>query len=253
MAVDTAQGVISHIQADFADGRDSQYLPNISLQVQNRLRKNELAMTDLLADAAYSNGSNYSFLEQRNVTGWIPVFGKYKPEIEGFPYNKEKDEYTCPMNKPLPFKGFYTSLDGSVFRNYWAASKECTVCPMKSTCAPNTRCKLITRTIYDVQYLRAYNRQQSKRGRQMRKLRQSTVEPVFGSLTQYYGLRKIGVLGKSGAQKVMLMAAIAFNLKKYLKTGGRKPSYDFFEAIIDTTQRYLLALSANLIYQHQDS
>lgn len=31
-------------------------------------------MTDLLADAAYSNGSNYSFFEQRNVTGWIPVF-----------------------------------------------------------------------------------------------------------------------------------------------------------------------------------
>ena len=50
----------------------------------------------------------------------------------------------------------------------------------------------------------------------MKKLRQSTVEPVFGSLTQYYSLRKIGVLGKAGAHKVMLMAAIAFNIKKYL-------------------------------------
>src|SRR5665811_371466 len=50
MAVDTAEGVISHIQADFADGRDSQYLTDISLQVQDRLRKNELVMTDLLAD-----------------------------------------------------------------------------------------------------------------------------------------------------------------------------------------------------------
>ncbi|WP_229663664.1 transposase [Pedobacter quisquiliarum] len=236
MAVDTAEGVISHIQADFADGRDSQYLPNISLQVQNRLKKNELAMTDLLADAGYSNGSNYSFLEQRNITGWIPVFGKYKPEIEGFPYNKEKDEYSCPMNRPLPFKGFHTNLDGTVLKNYWAASKECTVCRMKSTCAPNTRCKKITRTVYDAQYLRAYQRQQSKRGRHMRKLRQSTVEPVFGSLTQYYGLRKIGVLGKSDAHKVMLMAAIAFNLKKYLKTGGRKPFKAVFEAIIDDLQ-----------------
>ncbi|MBU3024081.1 transposase [Zobellia galactanivorans] len=50
MAVDTAEGVISHIQADFADGRDSQYLTNIGLKVQNRLRKNELTMTDILAD-----------------------------------------------------------------------------------------------------------------------------------------------------------------------------------------------------------
>ncbi|RKN79685.1 transposase [Ulvibacterium marinum] len=33
MAVDTAEGVISHIQADFADGRDSQYLTDISLRI----------------------------------------------------------------------------------------------------------------------------------------------------------------------------------------------------------------------------
>ena len=74
----------------------------------------------------------------------------------------------------------------------------------------------------------------------MKKLRQSTVEPVFGSLTQYYGLRKIGVLGKAGAHKVMLMAAIAFNLKKYLKKGGRKSFQAFFEAIIGALQRQYL-------------
>ena len=242
MAVDTAEGVISHIQADFADGRDSQYLPSIGMQVQNRLKKNELSMTDLLADAGYSNGFNYKFLEQRNVTGWIPVFGMYKPEIEGFPYNKEKDEYSCPMNKPLPFTGFHTNKDGNVLKNYYAASKDCKVCPIKSTCVPNIPCKKITRTVYDEQYLRAYGRQKSKRGKQMKKLRQSTVEPVFGSLTQYYGLRKIGVLGKAGAHKVMLMAAIAFNLKKYLKKGGRKPFCNFLKDIIDTLQQHLPAI-----------
>jgi len=251
MAVDTAEGVISHIQADFADGRDSQYLPSIGMQLQNRLKRNELSMTDLLADAGYSNGSNYDFLEKRSITGWIPVFGKYKPEIEGFSYNKEKDEYSCPMNKPLPFTGFYTNKDGTVMKNYWAATKDCKVCPMKSTCVPNIPCRKITRTIYDEQYLRAYSRQKSKRGKQMKKLRQSTVEPVFGSLTQYYGLRRIGVLGKAGAHKVMLMAAIAFNLKKYLKKGGRKPFQAFFEAISSTLDQYLLAFFAKPGSQYQ--
>jgi hypothetical protein len=234
MAVDIAEGVISHIQADLADGRDSQYLIDISLQVQDRLRKNELVMTDLLADAGYSNGANYDFLEQGKVTGWIPVFGRYKPKIEGFPYNKEKDEYSCPMNKPLPFKGFRTNRDGTVLKNYWAATKVCKVCPMKSQCVPNSKCKKIIRTIYDEQYLRAYGRQLSDRGKRMKKIRQSTVEPVFGSLTQFYGLRKIGVLGKAGAHKVMLMAAIAFNLKKYLKKGGCKPSIGIFSTVMDT-------------------
>ena len=87
----------------------------------------------------------------------------------------------------------------------------------------------------------------------MKKLRQSTVEPVFGSLTHYYGLRKIGVLGKAGAHKVMLMAAIAFNLKKYLKKGGKKPYYTFCKAIIETLQRHLLAFSAKPVYQYQFS
>ncbi|MGI4749888.1 MAG: transposase [Janthinobacterium lividum] len=218
MAVDTSEGVISHVQADFADGRDSQYLPEITRQLQNRLKESELVMTNLLADTGYSNRSNYSFLEQKGVTGWVPVFGMFKPVVPGFTYNKENDKYTCMAGKPLPFKGFDHIADGRLLKNYWVASKDCNSCPLKPSCVPNIPCRKITRTPYDEQYQRAYSRQQSKRGKQMKKLRQSTVEPVFGSLTQYYGLNKIGVLGKAGAHKVMLLAAVAFNLKKYLKT-----------------------------------
>lgn len=159
--------------------------------------------------------------------------------IEGFPYNKEKDEYSCPMNKPLPFNGFSTNKDGTVFKIYWAAPRDCKACPMKSSCAPNRKCKNITRTIYDEPYLRAYAQQHSKWGKRMKNLRQSKEEPVFGSLTQFYGLRKIGVLGKAGANKVMLMAAIAFNLKKCLKKGGRKPSIGIFRTLMDSLQGLL--------------
>jgi hypothetical protein len=37
----------------------------------------------------------------------------------------------------------------------------------------------------------------------------------------------------------MLMATIAFNLKKYLKKGGRKPSIGSFETIMDAFQGHL--------------
>jgi transposase len=146
IAVDTAEGVISHVQADFADGRDSQYLPHISNQLQNRLKENELLMTDLLADAGYSNGSNYSFLEQKGVTGWVPVFGMYKPVVPGFTHNKESDEYTCSAGKPLPFKGFDHTADGRLLKNYWAAAKDCNGCSLKPSCAPNSSCRKITKT-----------------------------------------------------------------------------------------------------------
>lgn len=217
LAVDTAEGVISHVQADFADGRDSQYLPDITLKLQRRIEDNALRLRELLADSGYSNGSNYAFLEQRKLTGWIPVFGQYKPEIEGFPYDQEKDHFTCPAGKILAFKTYDTNADGGLLKIYRANYQDCKHCPLKSTCVPKSQCRQITRTAYDQYYRRALARQQSKKGKYMKRLRQSTVEPVFGSLTHHYGMRSVGVRGIAGAHKVMLMAAIAFNLKKYLK------------------------------------
>ncbi len=101
----------------------ARYLPAITRQLQDRLRDNELRMTDLLADTGYSNGSNYSFLEQKGITGWVPVFGMYKPVVSDFIYNQETDEYTCPAGKPLPFKGFDHTDDGRLLKKYWPRTK----------------------------------------------------------------------------------------------------------------------------------
>ncbi|NEU70101.1 hypothetical protein GK091_24710 [Spirosoma agri] len=51
----------------------------------------------------------------------------------------------------------------------------------------------------------------------MKRLRHQTVEPVLGIRVEYYGLRKVNVRGKPGAHEMMLMAAVTFNLKKYMK------------------------------------
>ena len=51
----------------------------------------------------------------------------------------------------------------------------------------------------------------------MKAKRQSTVEPIFGTLTQFMGLRKINTIGIGQANKVMHLSAMAYNLKKYLK------------------------------------
>jgi hypothetical protein len=48
------------------------------------------------------------------------------------------------------------------------------------------------------------------------------VEPVFGSLLQHYGLRRVNTRGRSSAHKTMLLTAIPFNLKKLLKHQPKK-------------------------------
>ncbi|WP_400190375.1 transposase [Hymenobacter sp. B81] len=53
-------------------------------------------------------------------------------------------------------------------------------------------------------------------GKHMRRLRAATVEPVLGSLVNYYGLRHMSKKGREEAAKVMYVAAMAYNLKKYL-------------------------------------
>lgn len=51
LAVDTTKGIISHVQADFSDSRDSLHLPRLLTGLQQRLRGHELRLRELLADA----------------------------------------------------------------------------------------------------------------------------------------------------------------------------------------------------------
>ncbi len=48
----------------------------------------------------------------------------------------------------------------------------------------------------------------------MKKRRQGTVEPVLGSLLNYFGLYRINSKGKAAAHKITLSAAMAYNLQK---------------------------------------
>ena len=51
----------------------------------------------------------------------------------------------------------------------------------------------------------------------MMKLRSITVEPVLGTLVNYLGMKKVNTIGINQANKCVLMAALAYNLKKLLK------------------------------------
>ena len=170
----------------------------------------------------YSNGGNYALLEARGITPWIPIFGQYKSEIEGFTYEKETDCFICPAGKLLPFKRFDSDPDGRLSKRYSAVTGGCRRCLRNPPCAPKSKCRQITRPAYDAHYRQALARQQNRPGRRMRRLRQRTVKPVFGSLLQHYGMRRVNTRGRSSAPKTRLLTAIAFKLKKRLKYQSKK-------------------------------
>ena len=53
-------------------------------------------------------------------------------------------------------------------------------------------------------------------------IRGSTVEPVLGTLLNYSSMKKTNTLGIRQANKHVLMAALTYNLKKYLHFISRK-------------------------------
>jgi hypothetical protein len=63
LAVDESQGIISHIQADLADRRDSVLLPSLGGTLHQRLLRQGLPLLEVAADSGYSNGVNYGLLE----------------------------------------------------------------------------------------------------------------------------------------------------------------------------------------------
>jgi len=59
-------------------------------------------------------------------------------------------------------------------------------------------------------------RLQTPYAKRMKKLRQATVEPVLGTLINFMGFRRIWTRGLKNANKIMIGAAIAYNIQKWL-------------------------------------
>ena len=215
LGVDTAHHVITHISADFADKKDNQSLQAVVDKLKFRLNSNSLFWQNLLADAGYSSGENYAFLEEKGIKAYIPPHGTYKGGPDGFTYDKENDCWICPQGKKVTFRKTKTEK-GTLKKYYFTRRKDCSHCPLRSACIGRSHEKRIGITYFNEQYGRTIARINSAGAQKLKKKRMATVEPVLGTLINFLGMRKINTIGIKQANKVMLMVAIAYNIKKYM-------------------------------------
>lgn len=216
-SVDTEHHVITHIEACHADKKDSQCLPDVIRGLKENLAPEGIFVEQILADTGYSSGQALKTLEENKITGYIPNFGQYKHEREGFTYHKEGDYYTCPENKKLEFKKIKDN-NGYAMKEYRSSRKDCGPCPLRQTCIGKSAFeKRIRETLDKPYYDKMHERLKTSYAKKMKKLRQSTVEPVLGTLINFLAMKRVNTRGIKLANKCMLMAAIAYNLKKMLK------------------------------------
>lgn len=218
VSVDTASHVITHIQAFEANQRDSQCLPSVIENLVETMNQNGIHVEEIIADKGFSSGEALKSLEKHNITGYIPNRGQFVFEKPGFIYNSEKDHYTCLNNKIIAYKGTYETLPGIYNKEYRISRKECKRCPLKDQCTGYKKNATVLRDTIDRSYYeKMHVRMQTKKARMLMKKRQATVEPVIGTLVNYFGMKKVNTKGIDQANKCVTLSAAAYNIKKLLK------------------------------------
>lgn len=224
LTVDDANHVIVGACASSSGSKDSVIFPEIMNQTIENFKENKLEIDEVLADAGYSSGSALKYCQEKGLNAYIPNFGQYKSEREGFIFNKEEDRYECQKdggNKAfLPFKRILTDSKGYDKKSYRSSEKNCSNCPLRTECCGKvTKFKKIEDSIHKPLYDAMHEKlkRDPHYTRFLTKRRSSRVEPVLGTLINYHSMKKVNCRGIKNANKHVLMAALTYNLKKYLK------------------------------------
>ena len=217
VSVDTGHHVITNVQAHHADKRDSECLAEVVSGTLENLQSQGLIVEEVLADTNYSSGEALQYLEDNHLTGYIPNLGQYKAERKGFLYDEQKDCYMCSQGVQLRYIRTFKETTGYYKKEYRSSSKDCKSCPLRKACIGRSTQKRITDSIDKPLYNRMHERMQTAKAKRLMKQRQSTAEPVLGTLLNFLGMRRLNTRGLQQAAKCMLIAATAYNLKKLLK------------------------------------
>ena len=245
MATDTKNNVVTNISAEHASKKDSQLLIKNTKQTISRLETYGIEVKNLLADAGFSSGENYAILEDLEIHAYIPLHGTYHTDRPGFKFDGRRNAFICGHNQII--KPTYTKhASGKHTVVYRSKKIICDTCPMREGCVNKKGIKEITSTPFKKEYERMIKRLKSKEGKKSYALRMHTVEPVFGSLQQYYGLRRMNVRGRNSASKVMLMSAAAFNLKKWVKKIIEDGYKNFYSHFLTLKTAYVYLIRINL-------
>src|SRR3984957_14127468 len=168
----------------------------------------------LAADTAYGTGKFLGWLVGTGITPHIPVWDKSNREDgtfsrSDFTFDRDRNVYVCPADKLLKTTG-NVGDDHAV--RYRASKLDCSACPLKPRCCPNTPSRKVPRDLHEDarDHARALvGTPEFDKSRDERK----KVEMRFAHLKTHHGFERMRLRGLSGARDEFHLAAIVQNLK----------------------------------------
>ena len=187
---------------------------------------------NIVADAGYGSEENYAYLDDRQLGNFVKYntfhreqIRHRKPELirqkmfrsESFPYDEEKDEFTCPAEKRLTYRytTTYKSDNGFQSERRMYECDHCQTCPLKPECTRakgNRRIQMSLR----LRQFRAQARSNllSEQGKALRCERVTEVETVFGQIKHNQHFRRFMLRGLEKTTIEWGLLCFAHNIKK---------------------------------------
>lgn len=200
----------------------------------------------VLADSGFNSGPNLAALDQQNIDALMPPKQPIKvpprpdptqplPESEhallpvnpqckildkaAFIYDSEGDCYSCPMARPLEFKGNNAYVRDGVKGTYRVyESADCSGCPLASRCLPGkSQRRKVVRDEYESLREAMAKRMGSPEGKQAYKRRSVLSETPFATMKAVMNVRQFLLRGIRKVGIEMHWIASAINLFKLVR------------------------------------
>jgi len=223
-----SEGGIIVAAESVTDANDRNQLKPMIEQTESNTQE---AVKETAADSGYGSYSNYEYLDQKGIDGYVPddhfqqyKSGEYQKEenryhYSNFTYDALSDSYVCPEGKRLTYWKTRTNKTESRQWNHKVyKGTECGTCAKRTLCT-KSRVRELLIDIREPLLKRMREKLVSEEGRLKYFMRHYIIEPIFGHLKFNVGYRNFLLRGIEKVSAEFKLMCIGWNLKKMLKLG----------------------------------
>ena len=221
--IDTAHGVIIDVEA--TPTHRTAEVESMKTMVERVEERFDLKPERLIGDTAYGTAPMLAWMvDEKGIEPHMPVWDKTGRQddtlsSQEFQWNEAANEYRCPAGKAL--RCDWRQLDRSPITkdniiNFRSRQADCSNCPMKSRCCPNTTVRKIARSVHEK--ARDVARRIAGTAAYLKSCyERKKVEMLFAHLKSILRLDRLRLRGLNGASDEFTLAAVAQNLRRLAK------------------------------------
>jgi len=175
----------------------------------------DIPLQRVVADKGYSTLDEIQQIEEeRSVECVVGIIKTPRGDEENFRYDRQKDEYVCPMGKRLTLlqKGNKSRKDNASIY----LCRECAGCPIGESCTKSKRGRIVNRR-ENQEWRDAYKeRMKLEENKNLLVRRKGVIEHVFGTIKLYMGAVPLLLRGMKGVRTEMDLYVQAYNFIRVL-------------------------------------